>query len=88
MLIAGIAACCLGALEFFLNTRLFPAVFAGDYKKTALLLAVKLAVYALGIWVLIAFFRQYALGAGVGFGAGFMLYFIYYALRSILKKGG
>ena len=88
MLIAGIAACCLGALEFFLDTRLFPAVFAEKYKTVALLLAVKLAVYALGIWALTAFFRQYALGAGIGFGAGFLLYFIYYALRSVLKKGG
>ena len=88
MLIAGAVACALGALEFFLNTRLFPAVFAGDYKKVLLLLAAKLAVYGLAIWLLLAFFKAYLVGAAVGFGAGFLLYLIIYGVKSLSKKDG
>lgn len=88
MLIAGIAACCLGALEFFMDTRLFSAVFAGNYKKAALLIFAKLAVYALCIWVLLAFFRDYVPGAGIGFGIGFLIYLIFYAVRFAGKKDG
>ena len=88
MLIAGIAACCAGVLQFFLNTRMFPAIFAGNYKKAGVAVFLKLAVYALGIWLLIAFFRAYLTGAAIGFGAGFGAYFIVYAIRSVVKKDG
>ncbi len=88
MLIAGCIACALGALEFLINTKLFPAVFAADYKKALLLLLAKLGIYGAGIALLLSFFKAYIAGAAVGFGAGFLIYLIIYGVTSLSKKDG
>ena len=88
MLIAGIAAFALGLLEFFLNTRLFPAVFEGNAKKAVLAGLIKLAVYGAGIAALMLWGRPYVTGAAVGYGAGILLSVIVYAATHAAAKKG
>ena len=88
MLITGIAAFAVGVLEFFLNTKLFPAVFAGDVKKAVISGFAKLAVYGAAVTALALWGREYAVGAAVGYGAGILLCIIVYAVTHITAKEG
>ncbi len=86
MLIAGGVAFCFGLLEFWLNTLLFPAVFDGRFGKTGGLIAAKLAVYGLGITLLLVWFRSCVVPAAIGFGAGFMVFMIAYMFMKLIRK--
>lgn len=88
MLIAGCLALLLGALEFGADILMFAAVFAGNYKKTFLLLIGKLAVYAFSIWLVLQFFRAFLTAAGIGFGAGFLCCILLYGVIKLTRKNG
>ena len=88
MLIAGAVALGFGLLEFWLNTVLFPAVFAGNYGKTALCILAKFAGYGVGIGLLILKFKAFTVPAAIGFGAGFLVYMVVYTALKIIKKDG
>ena len=88
MLITGFLALLLGALEFAADIPLFASVFAGNYKKTALWILLKLAGYALSIWLVLAFFRAFLTAAGIGFGAGFLCCILLYGVIKLTRKSG
>ncbi len=88
MPVAGAAGFMLGLLQFYLDTLLFPTVFAAKYGKTALLLAGKALLYAAALTLLLMRFREYALPAGIGFGAGMLLGMLAFAVVKLFKKGG
>ena len=88
MLIAGIIAAACGAAEFGLTSLLFDAVFRKQWPKTAALLCIKLALYALCIPLMVWKFPGYAVPAGIGFGAGFTVYMLAYAAVKLIKEDG
>ena len=88
MLIAGIAAFAVGLLEFYLNTKLFPAVFDGNAKKAVLAGLAKLAVYGAAVAALMLWGRDHAAGAAVGYGVGILLCVIVYAATHAAGKKG
>ena len=88
MLIAGLAAFAVALLEFFLNTKLFSAIFAGNAVKAVLTGLIKLAVYGAAIAALMLWDRAYVTGAAVGYGAGiFLCIIVYAATHAAAKKG-
>lgn len=88
MVLTAIVACLIGIGEFICNIFLFPAVFSGNFLRVGLLLLLKIAVYALSLFVLIHFFVAYVMGAAVGFGVGFIPALFLYGVYSIGKNKG
>lgn len=86
VIIVAIVAFSFGILQFLCNTFLFPAVFAGKILKAGGLLFLKLCVYALGFWLLFKLFKAFLFVSLSGFGAGFFLFLIVYALAKLKKK--
>lgn len=86
MVLIAIAACLLGVGQFICNIFLFPAVFAGKFIRVGLLLLLKIAVYALGLFVLIHFFAVFVVGAAIGFGVGFIPAVFIYSIYRIRQK--
>ena len=86
MLMTAAAAAVLAVFQFFLDTVLFRAVFAGKALKAIGLLLVKLALYGGGFALLFLCFRAYVTGAAIGFGVGFFPAILVYGLIFV-KRG-
>jgi len=63
-----------GIAQFFCNTVLFPAVFAGKFLRVGGLLFLKIGAYALGLWLLLKVFRAFLYAGLSGFTAGFFIF--------------
>ena len=80
MLMTAVAAAVLAVFQFFLDTLLFRAIFAGKAVKAIGLLLAKLALYAGGFALLFLLFRAFITGAAIGFGVGFFPATLIYGL--------
>ena len=81
-----LAAFALGLLQFFFNIILFPDVFAGKILKAGGVFCVKVGLYALGLWLLFKLFRAFLAAGVTGFGVGFFIFLIIYAVSRLKKK--
>ena len=86
MLMTAAAAAVLAVFQFFLDTVLFRAVFAGKAFRAIGLLLVKLALYAGGFSLLFLLFRAFVAGAAIGFGVGFFPAVLIYGLAFVKRN--
>ena len=86
LIAAALIAFTFGILQFLFNIILFPAVFAGKMLKVGGLLFLKIGFYALGLWLLLKVFRAFLVIGLTGFGAGFFIFLIIYAIAKLKKK--
>ena len=80
MLMTAVVAAVLAVFQFFLDTVLFRAVFAGKALKAIGTLLIKLALYAGCFALLFLAFRAFVTGAAIGFGVGFFPAILIYGL--------
>ena len=84
---AAIIALAVGVGQFLLDTVLFRAAFAAKPSKMLLALFGKIAVYGGFFYLLFTVLRQVIVGAAVGFGLGFfpglILWFVFKGAKQI-----
>ena len=88
MYVLGFFAALLGAAQVLLDTVLFGAVFKPKPLRAVLALLVKLALYAVGLYVLIRIYRHYVWAGAIGFGIGFFPLLVLYGVITLTKGKG
>ena len=90
IILAAIVALAVGVGQVMLDTVLFRAAFASQTIKMLLALLGKIAVYGGFFYLLFTVFRAGIVGAAVGFGIGFfpglLLWYLFKGKKS-LKEG-
>ena len=83
LILAFVLAAAVGALQVLFDVLLYAAVFAGKIARGVLSGAVKLAVYALFLWLVFKLFKLFVGAAAVGFAVGFFPLLVIYCIRKL-----
>ena len=88
MLVMGLFAAVFGVMQLILTVLVFRAVFGQRGIAAAGSLLVKIALYAVALYVLMRIFRAFVWAAAIGFGAGFFPALVMCAILLMHRKEG
>lgn len=72
--------------QFYLDTRLFSAVFTEKPIKAFLPLIIKMALYGIAFLLLYKLFKAFIVAAAIGFGIGFFPSVLIYGFLKLRKN--
>lgn len=86
MILTILVVAAVGIGQFWLDTILFKAIFSGKTVTGLLTLVGKLAIYAVGFFVLFKLFKEFVTAAAIGFAVGFFPALIIYGILKIKRS--